>query len=163
MPILNHSQFITSLKPDAKLLGLDISKTSIGIGFADVSTGIVTPVMVIKRARLKGDAAKLLKLIQEYGATGLVCGWPLHMDGSEGKRCQAVKDTASELLRNMPPIPLTFQDERLSTSQAYTQVEEMVCKSLNKRGKNAVKVVDNHAAMIILRSFLEALPAFRSA
>lgn len=163
MPILSHSQFITGLKPDAKLLGLDISKTSIGIGFADVSTGIVTPVTVIKRARLKDDAAKLLKLIQEYGANGLVCGWPLHMDGSEGKRCQAVKDTVSELLKNMPPIPLTFQDERLSTAQAYTQMEEIGGKYMNKRGKTGASAVDNHAAMVILRSFLEALPASRSA
>ncbi len=150
MPIVPADQFKSSLKPGAKLLALDISKAVIGVAFADLSTSIVTPVTIIQRARLKDDAAKIGALIAEYQAAGLVVGWPLNMDGTEGKRCQAVKDTVLELSKNLQSAKFTFQDERLSTVQAYNLVEETEGKS----GKNKGKAVDNRAAMIILQEFL---------
>ncbi len=151
MPIVPADQFKSSLKPGAKLLGLDISKTSIGVAFADVGTGIATPVTVIARKRLKDDAAALLKLMDQYETKGLVVGWPLHMDGSEGKRCQAIRDTVLELLKTIQSAKFVFWDERLSTARANSLVEEIGGNS----GKTKGKPVDNHAAMVILQSFLD--------
>lgn len=153
MPIVPATEFKSVLKSGSKLLGLDISKTSIGIAFADISTGIVTPVTVIQRAKLTNDAIKLQNLMNQYGTAGLVVGWPLHMDGTEGKRCQAIKDTVAELLKSWPDVKVTFQDERLSTAKAYSMVEEIGVKS----GKSKGKPVDNHAALIILQSFLDEI------
>lgn len=154
MPIVPADEFKSSLKPGTKLLGLDISKSSIGIGFADIGTQIVTPVTVIARKRLVDDAAKILKLMAEYGTTGVIVGWPLHMDGSEGKRCQAVKDTVLELAKSWKDIKITFQDERLSTAQADRMVEETVGNSRKNKGKP----VDAKAAMVILQAFLDQIP-----
>lgn len=151
MPIVPADQFKSSLKPGAKLLGLDISKTSIGVAFADISTLIVTPVTVISRKRLKDDADLLIKLMSEYDTKNIVVGWPLNMDGTEGKRCQAIKDTVLELQKFMQSTKFIFWDERLSTAQAYKMVEEIGGKS----GKNKGKPVDNYAAMVILQSFLD--------
>lgn len=153
MPIVPVSEFKSSLKPGAKLLGLDISKTSIGIAFGDVETGIVTPVTVINRKRLKDDAEQLIKLIGEYGTKSMIVGWPLHMDGSEGKRCQAVRDTVLELQKSMQAVKFVFWDERLSTAKAHNLVEEIGITL----GKGRGKPVDNHAAMVILESFLDSL------
>lgn len=154
MPIVPADEFKSSLRPGAKLLGLDISKSSIGVGFADISSQIVTPVTVIARTRLVDDATKLSKLMSEYGTSGLIVGWPLHMDGSEGKRCQAVKDTVLELSKSWKDVKITFQDERLSTAQADRMVEETGDKSRKNKGKP----VDAKAAMVILQSFLDQLP-----
>ena len=153
MPIIHADQFKSFLKPGAKLLGLDMSKNAIGIAFADCDTGIVTPVTVINRKRLKDDAEKLAKLMDQYGTKSVIVGWPLNMDGSEGKRCQAVKDTVLEFQKSMQAVKFVFWDERLSTAQAYKLVEEIGAKSIKNKGKP----VDNHAAMVILRSFLDEL------
>lgn len=151
MPIVSADQFKSSLKPGTKLLGLDISKTTIGIAFADIDTDIVTPVNNIGRKRLKDDADRLIQLMEQYGTKSFIVGWPLHMDGSEGKRCQAIRDTVLELQKSMQAAKFVFWDERLSTARANTMVEEIGGKS----GKNKGKPVDNHAAMVILRSFLD--------
>ena len=153
MPIVTPSEFKSVLKPGAKLLGLDISKNAIGVAFADVQTGIVTPVTVIRRKRLKEDAIHLLALITRYEAKGLVVGWPLNMDGTAGKRCQAVKDTVLEISKTLQSVKIVFQDERLTTSDAYVLVEE----SWDKAFRNKGKAVDDMAALLILRSFLEAI------
>lgn len=151
MPIVPADQFKSSLKPGTKLLGLDISKTTIGIAFADIDTDIVTPVNNIGRKRLKDDADRLIQLMEQYGTKSFIVGWPLHMDGSEGKRCQAIRDTVLELQKSMQAAKFVFWDERLSTARANTMVEEIGGKS----SKNKGKPVDNHAAMVILRSFLD--------
>ncbi len=153
MPIIPADQFKSSLKPGIKLLGLDISKVSIGIAFADIETGIVTPVTIIERKRLKDDAEKLSKLMAEYDAKSLIVGWPLNMDGTEGKRCQAVRDTVLELQKTLQSAKFVFWDERLSTAVANNLVEEIGISGRKLRGKK----VDNHAAMVILRSFLDEI------
>ena len=153
MPIIQADQFITSLKPGTKLLGLDISKTTIGVAFADIDTNIVTPVNNIGRKRLKDDAERLLQLMAQYGTKSFIVGWPLHMDGSEGKRCQAIRDTVLEIQKTIQAAKFVFWDERLSTARANSLVEEIGGKS----GKNKGKPVDNHAAMVILRSFLDEI------
>ena len=153
MPIIPAAQFKSSLKPGAKLLGLDISKTTIGVAFADISTDIVTPVNNIGRKRLKDDANRLLQLSEQYGTKSFIVGWPLNMDGTEGKRCQAIKDTILELQKTLQSFKFIFWDERLSTVIADKMVEETGISL----GKNKGKLTDNHAAMVILRSFLDEI------
>jgi putative Holliday junction resolvase len=151
MPIIDVSEFKSGLPANARLFALDVSSNAIGVATADMTLRLVTPVAVIRRGRLADDAVKLSKLIKEYDVSGLVVGWPLNMDGTQGPRCQAVRDTMLELLKKIPPIKVTFQDERLSTREAEALVEEIGSKSRKNKGKT----VDSHAALIILQSFLQ--------
>jgi putative Holliday junction resolvase len=73
------------------------------------------------------------------------------MDGSEGPRCQSVRQFAA----NLAPIrdlPTAFWDERLST-MAVTR--DMIGMDLS-RAKRA-KVVDQSAAAFILQGALDSL------
>ena len=82
-------------------------------------------------------------------------GLPLNMDGSEGPRCQSVRQFAENLLK-LRDIPVAFWDERLST-MAVTR--GMIEADLS-RAKRA-KIVDQSAAAFILQGALDRLSAGR--
>ena len=82
---------------------------------------------------------------------GLVIGWPVNMDGSEGPRCDATRDFAHALLR-MRDLPITFQDERLSTQA----VESAMLEADITRARRAVRR-DALAAGWILQSALDRI------
>jgi putative Holliday junction resolvase len=151
MKILSSQDFKSSLSPNAKLLGLDMGTKTIGVAFADIGTRICTPLCVINRSKLKDDARKLAVLIQDYGAGGLVVGWPLNTDGTEGRRCQGVKDTILAMDSFLPDLPVTFWDERFSTASA----EAFLIQDIDMSRKRRDQVIDKLAALEILNSFMD--------
>ncbi len=129
-------------------MGLDLGEKTIGVAVGDPGHMIATPVTTIRRNKFTEDAQALLKLIlDERQVGGLVIGLPLNMDGSEGPRCQSVRQFATNLAKLRDP-PMAFWDERLST---VTVTRDMIAADLS-RGKRA-KIVDQSAAA----SFLQAL------
>jgi putative Holliday junction resolvase len=80
-----------------------------------------------------------------------VIGLPLNMDGSEGPRCQSVRQFAANLTK-LQDLPILFWDERLST----VAVERNMIDADMTRAKRA-KVVDRAAAAFILQGVLDAL------
>jgi putative Holliday junction resolvase len=73
------------------------------------------------------------------------------MDGSEGPRCQSVRQFA-ENLEEFVPLPMAFWDERLSTA-AVTRTLLEADTSRRRRGQ----VVDKMAASFILQGALDSL------
>lgn len=149
MKIISSQDFKGSLPPNAKLLGLDVGTKTIGLAFGDVATRICTPLKVINRTKLKADTAILAAAIKDYGVSGLVVGWPLNVDGSEGPKCQSVKDTILAMQDWLPDLPVTFWDERFSTADAEAFLIGEADLSRAKRGR----VIDKMAALEILSSF----------
>ena len=78
----------------------------------------------------------------------LIIGLPLNMDGTEGRKCQSVRDFAKELLTNID-IDLIFWDERLTTKSA----KYILSKGNLSKGKKKL-VVDRIAASLILENAL---------
>jgi len=68
--------------------------------------------------------------VDEHHVGGLVLGLPMNMDGSEGPRCQSTRAFADNVQRQRY-IPITFQDERLSTAA----VERMLVEELDSSRK----------------------------
>lgn len=54
------------------------------------------------------------RMAQEHKIVGLVVGWPLQMDGSEGENCRKVSEFITLLSRTCD-WPVCLWDERLST------------------------------------------------
>ena len=142
---------LDALPPSGKLLGLDLGTKTIGIAIADGMRYSATPLETIKRTKFTQDAERIIQLIAENDAVGIVIGLPLNMDGSEGPRVQSTR----AFVRNLQPkisIPVVFWDERLSTSAVTrTLIEADV-----RRDKRA-EVVDKLAASYILQGALERL------
>lgn len=151
MKIITSQDFKGSLPPNAKLLGLDVGTKTIGLAFGDVATRICTPLKVINRTKLKADTEELLRQMKEFRVDGLVVGWPLNTDGTEGKRCQGVKDTILAMQEWLPAdLPVTFWDERFSTASAENFLIDEADMSRRRRDQ----VIDKMAAQNILSSFL---------
>jgi putative Holliday junction resolvase len=134
-----------------KLLGLDLGTKTIGVAVSDGMRYSATPLETVKRTKFTADAARLLELAAENLAVGFVLGLPLNMDGSEGPRAQSTRAFARNLAQKTP-LPITFWDERLSTSA----VTRMLIEADTRRDKRA-EVVDKLAASYILQGFLDRL------
>ncbi len=149
------------LKPTDRLMALDISASSIGVAVATLSIGVSTPIETITRKGIKSDSESLNRLLSEYPSAVLIVGWPLNMDGTEGKRCQSVRDSLIEIMKYIkPPKPyILFWDERLSTEHGDKMVDDLRDKQgklTNKLGKkNSSKPRDHLAAKIILDGVME--------
>src|SRR6195952_5971319 len=103
------------LAPGQRLLGLDLGEKTIGLALSDTSLSIATPMQTLKRGKFAADAARLDIIISEQGVGGLVVGLPLNMDGSDGPSAQSARGFGRNWV-NHSPLPVVFQDERLSTS-----------------------------------------------
>jgi putative Holliday junction resolvase len=117
---------------------------------SDAMQMIASPLTTIKRKKWTQDAEALLALIDEHAIGGIVVGYPLNMDGSEGPRCQSVRQFIKNL-EKISPVPTHLQDERMS-SQA---VERTMLEADISRAKRAENV-DKLAAAYILQSYLDA-------
>ncbi len=96
-------------------LGLDLGEKTIGLALSDTSLSVATPFKTLKRGKFGADAAALDIIISEPGVGGLVVGLPLNMDGSDGPSAQSARAFGRNWV-NHSPLPVVFQDERLSTS-----------------------------------------------
>ena len=153
MPLRNPSELAGLLKPNQRLLGLDVGSKTIGLALSDVSRSIATPLETLKRGKFGDDARWLWALMREHGVAALVIGLPINMDGSEGPRCQSVRQFAKNLLA-MADIDICFWDERLSTVAAERAMLE-ADMSRKKRAEN----VDKVAAAYILQGLIDNLAA----
>jgi putative Holliday junction resolvase len=85
-------------------MGLDVGTKTIGLALSDALLGLATPLQTIRRNKFAADAQLLFGLADRYEVGGLIVGLPLAMDGSEGPRCQSVRQFAANLMqrRDLP-------------------------------------------------------------
>jgi len=140
-----------ALGPGERLMGLDVGTKTIGIAFSDVRRVVATPRETIRRSKFALDVETLRRLIGDNDVGGLVIGLPINMDGSEGPRCQSVRQFAANLLAKID-IPVAFWDERLSTVAAERALIEA-----DVSRKRRAEVVDKMAAAYILQGALDRM------
>ena len=143
--------FSEALPAFGPIAGLDLGTATIGVAISDGSRQIATPVETIKRKKFGVDAEKLLSLLSDRGALGIVLGLPMNMDGSEGPRCQATRAFARNL-EKLTNLPITFWDERLSTVAA-----ERALLEADTSRKRRAEVIDHVAASYILQGALDRM------
>ena len=141
-----------------RLMGLDIGKKTIGLATCDAGWMVATPHSILWRRKFTPDMEELQTIIAAEGDIGgLVVGWPVEMDGREGPRCDSVRDFTHAMLRwrretGLPPLAVTFQDERLSTRAA----ERAMLEADMTRARRAQKR-DALAAAWILQGFVDGV------
>jgi putative Holliday junction resolvase len=145
------TELVAALPRHARLAGLDLGEKTIGIAIGDPGHLVASPLTTIRRTKFTKGATELLRIIDERQIGGLVIGLPLNMDGTEGPRCQSVRQFAANL-RPLRELPIAFWDERMST-MAVTRSMIEADLSRAKRGK----VVDQSAAAFILQGALDSL------
>ncbi len=153
MAVMLLDELKQSLAPGRRLLGLDLGEKTIGMALSDTTLMVATPMETIRRAKFTADAERLLKLIAEHDVAALVIGLPVNMDGSEGPRCQSVRQFGQNLLEKSD-LDIAFWDERLSTAA----VTRTLLEADMSRARRA-QVIDKMAAAYILQGALDYLAA----
>ena len=141
-----------TLAPEQRLLGLDVGAKTVGLALSDVSLTVATPLETVRRGKFAEDAGRLRAIIAAEGVGGLIIGLPVEMDGTEGPRCQSVRQFAENLLEHVD-LPMAFWDERLSTKA----VERVLIEEADMTRKRRAEVIDKMAAAYILQGALDAM------
>ena len=152
MIVRNPAELALALRPDQRLMGLDLGNKTIGIALSDPGLAIAGPLATRRRTKFGQDAAALAELVTEHGVGGLVIGLPLNMDGSAGPAAQSARQFAANLGQAGTDLPMLLWDERLSTV-AVTRTLVEADASRRRRAQ----VVDKMAAAYILQGALDAI------
>ena len=151
MILTDITEFYGLLPPYRAILGLDLGDKTVGVAVSDLSRSIATPIEVIRREKFTLDAQRLLAIVANRNAAGLILGLPLNMDGSEGPRVQSTRACARNL-EKLTALPITFWDERLSTVAAERALLEADTSRKRRR-----EVIDQVAAGYILQGALDRM------
>jgi putative holliday junction resolvase len=132
-----------------RALGIDLGTKRIGVA---VSSGsLATPYEVVQRSGdRRRDHARLAELVEETGATIVVIGMPLSLDGSMGPAARAAQREATELADTLE-VPVSTYDERLTT---VTADRHLISQNLGAGARR--QVVDKVAASVMLQAWLDA-------
>lgn len=147
----NLEEFLAVLPPNRAIAGLDLGTVTIGVAMSDLRRSVATPIDVIRRVKFTTDASRLLALLAERGAQGIVLGLPLNMDGSSGPRVQSTQAFARNL-EKLTTLPIAYWDERLSTVAA-----ERALLEADASRKRRAAVIDQVAAGYILQGALDRM------
>lgn len=140
-----------------RLIGVDVGTRRVGVAVTDEDGRFALPYET-----LDADSApqRLAELAADRGVSTFVVGWPLQLDGAEGRATRNVdrfiERLESELVRaaatfESAPIPnIVRYDERLTTSAAQNLLGEA-----SVFGKKRKAVVDQVAATQILQNYLD--------
>ena len=153
MNVLPLDEFVASLPQIGRLLALDVGSKTIGLAYSDVMRQLASPANTLKRSKFSVDALALAEICDNENVVGLVLGYPLNMDGTEGPRCQSTRAFARNLEEYID-LPICFWDERMSSQEA----EDAMLATDMSRQKRAEKI-DKVAAALFLQGLLDRLQA----
>lgn len=136
-----------------RIIGLDVGDKTIGIAVSDALMFTAQGIETIRRESWENDLRRLQELIAEYEIERIVVGLPRNMNGTEGERCDIVREFAKHLKESVTNKEIVFWDERLSTVAA----ERYLIAADVSRAKRR-KVIDKMAAVFILQGYLDSNP-----
>jgi putative Holliday junction resolvase len=134
----------------ARLLALDLGERRIGVAISDPTGTLARPLTTVVRASRNEDFEAIVRLVDEYGATCVVVGLPLSLDGAEGPQARSIRRYAEHLSQAVD-VPIEFWDERYSSAVAAEILSEK-----GHRGRRARNLIDSTAAAVILQSYLDS-------
>jgi putative Holliday junction resolvase len=125
-------------------LGIDYGTKRMGLAWAD-ELGIALPLWAIPGVESTGCWDELRQVVKDREVSEFVVGYPLHMDGTVGKRAREVDQFVSRLGEEFD-LPVSKVDERLTSLAAE--------EALGKKAKPKDGRIDATAASLILSDFL---------
>lgn len=134
-----------------KVLGLDVGDKRIGVAVCDPLRLVARPLQTILRGgRDRDNWTEFAHILQREEIVEIVCGLPLHMNGSEGDQARRTRKWAKRFIDAMreataAALPIHFQDERLSSFAA----DEILAATGSKASQDAA------AAAVLLQAWLD--------
>ena len=138
-----------------RFVGVDLGERRIGLAVSDPSATLARPLLTIQRNRSDEEAAgavvsAIAALDAEDAIEGVVVGLPRRLDGSDSEQTARVRKMVDRLASRLA-VPITLQDERLSSHEAD---ERLAARERDWRKRKAK--LDAAAAAVILQDFLDS-------
>ncbi|TCD55061.1 Holliday junction resolvase RuvX [Alloscardovia theropitheci] len=137
-------------------LGVDLGNARVGIALSDPDLLLAYPQEYIS---VSGDyfyaLEDVIAIIEDKNISHVIVGYPLQLDGSEGKSAKKARRWAGALEKKlqqyaMDNVTVKLQDERLSSVAAHNQLLDAGLSMKQHRS-----VIDSQAAVILLQSALD--------
>lgn len=137
-----------------RVLGVDLGTARVGVAVSDSRRTLAAP-----RATLPVDPRapertieQLVAMVEEEGATAVVVGLPLSLDGRRGPAALAAEALADRLRQALASqgVAVELTDERFSTVAAH---RALAAGGRDSRQRRAV--VDQAAAAVLLQGWLD--------
>jgi putative holliday junction resolvase len=142
-----------------RVLGLDLGSVRIGVAISDSGRVLATPREVLRRSGDgTADLARIASLVEETGATEVVVGLPVSLDGTRGPAAESVEKEVARL-RGLVSVPVVLVDERLSSVEATRRRREARAETRRRPASplgSRHTPVDADAAAIVLQSYLDS-------
>ena len=107
---------------------------------------LASPLTIIERRKDGSDYEAILEIARSKDVAHIIVGLPLSMDGGIGSQAEKTVMFTEDLKRRTT-IPVSYQDERLSTVEARRMVKEARKTARTER-------YDAAAAALILQDYL---------
>jgi putative Holliday junction resolvase len=135
-----------------RVMGLDVGSRTVGIAVSDPMGWTAQGVEIIRINEDEGEFGfdRLKELVDQYEVNQFVVGLPKNMNNTIGPRAEASMAYGKKI-EELYHIPVTYQDERLTTVLA----ERMLVEQANTSRAKRKKVIDKVAAVMILQNYLD--------
>lgn len=135
-----------------RALAVDLGERRIGVAVCDSAGTMAFPREVVARGTDPADAvAAIRRVVAETGATTVVVGLPVSLDGTSGPAAERARVEANELARALDGVKVVLFDERLTTVSATSALA-----AAGSRGRRRRERVDSAAAAVLLQAWLDA-------
>ena len=139
-----------AVAPAGRVLGVDLGSRRIGIALSDDDRRVASALTVLPRGGSHAeDHIGLARIVAETGASLVVVGLPVSLNGGEGPAAAAVRSEVSELAP-VVAVPVQYADERYTTVVAHQALAAGGRRPAARRA-----VVDKVAAAAILQTWLD--------
>jgi putative Holliday junction resolvase len=132
-----------------RIIGIDVGTKWVGLARTDLLRTIANP---IDTYHVDDVFDALEKLIEEDRVQKLVVGWPLTLEGLEGRAIKMVERFLTKLRLHFPDIEIDKIDERYTSKEAVAAMVEAGVPKMKRRESDRV---NRAAAAVILQKYLE--------
>jgi putative Holliday junction resolvase len=126
----NINDFFFLKKDNHQLLSIDYGRKKLGIAITNVAHSFALPLKVCLCKKCENTpeafeekACAITRYVAMHKIWGIVIGFPINMDGTEGPAALEVKNFA-EFLASKLNLPIFLQDERLTSMEADSLLKE---------------------------------------
>lgn len=133
-----------------RILAIDPGERRIGVAISDPSGTIANPLTVLKHISRPVDAASIAGLAAEHGASLIIVGQALDVDGLPTPQGRSAARLA-EAIRAQTDLPVLLWDESGSTQAARQARIALGARRQKRQGH-----LDDLAATYILQTYLDA-------
>ncbi|MGI6107497.1 MAG: Holliday junction resolvase RuvX [Lachnospiraceae bacterium] len=138
-----------------RILALDYGAKTVGCAITDplgITAQNLETIVRPEENKLRRTLARIEAITSEYGVERIVLGCPYNMDGTAGERVERVM-AFKAMIERRTGLPVELVDERLTTVEA-----DEVLELSHVPVKDRKKVIDQIAASVILRDYLNSHP-----